>query len=642
MKKTLTTILFSFTIIIYSQSTETSYFYLDSLRNIVSKEKHKFTRVIENYNNSNDLYLVADYYQSGKINRKSISKSKKGLTFDGPFVAFYENGNKKKESNYTDGKINGISIEYYENGTKKQESNYTDGKINGARIDYYENGNKKRETNFTNGRENGALTEWYENQNKKSINEAIWDAESKTTIYRTAQFWNENNKQTIINGNGYYDDPYIHGEVKDSLSQGIWEGKNIEKNYTFIEKYKNGKLVSGTSKTEKGEEYKYTVSYVDASPKDGMEDFVKTIYKNFIIANKSKFRESTGIIKIHFVVLQDGAISEVKILSELDYGLDNELTKMVESFGKWTPTKHRGRPFRKAFTIPFKLPNTLKSILAGNDRVGNDKITYFKEGSGQKASASNYDSYKIIKDGYIEKDEYTQYDYNKAGALVRETTFKSKLSKSYVPGFKIIEYYDNGTKKSEQETYKLGKDTLAPKIVQFWNKDNIQKVINGNGDYYEDDDNKLLKGQVINGFREGIWIENDKKNKFSSTETYSKGKFISGVSKTEDGQEYNYSVFFEKPKPKSGMEDLYTYIKRNFRISKEAKINRVSGKIYLTFIVDKNSQATNIRVLRGLGYDLDEEAIRVVKDYDKWIPGKRKGIPVPVALSLPITIQSTN
>ena len=90
------------------------------------------------------------------------------------------------------------------------------------------------------------------------------------------------------------------------------------------------------------------------------------------------------------------------------------------------------------------------------------------------------------------------------------------------------------------------------------------------------------------------------------------------------------------------MEDPYTYIKRNFRISKEAKINRVSGKIYLTFIVDKNSQATNIRVLRGLGYDLDEEAIRVVKDYDKWIPGKRKGIPVPVAFSLPITIQSTN
>ncbi|MGK4569189.1 energy transducer TonB [Flavobacterium sp. 3HN19-14] len=50
---------------------------------------------------------------------------------------------------------------------------------------------------------------------------------------------------------------------------------------------------------------------------------------------------------------------------------------------------------------------------------------------------------------------------------------------------------------------------------------------------------------------------------------------------------------------------------------------------------------TDIKVLRNPGYDLDKEAIRVLKSMNtKWKPGKYKGKEVRIAYTLPITVQA--
>ncbi|PWA11253.1 energy transducer TonB [Flavobacterium laiguense] len=65
----------------------------------------------------------------------------------------------------------------------------------------------------------------------------------------------------------------------------------------------------------------------------------------------------------------------------------------------------------------------------------------------------------------------------------------------------------------------------------------------------------------------------------------------------------------------------------------------MNGKVYITFVVEKDGSLSEFKILRDVGYGTGDEAIRVMKLCPKWIPGKIDGKPVRVLYSLPITIQ---
>ena len=58
----------------------------------------------------------------------------------------------------------------------------------------------------------------------------------------------------------------------------------------------------------------------------------------------------------------------------------------------------------------------------------------------------------------------------------------------------------------------------------------------------------------------------------------------------------------------------------------------ISGNVYVQFIVDKDGNITDAKVVRGVsgGANLDKEALRVVKMMPPWKPGKQNGRPVIV------------
>ena len=82
--------------------------------------------------------------------------------YTGRSELFHENGQKKREANFKDGKIDGLVTEWYENG-QKREINFKDGKIDGLVTNWYENGQKRREGNYKDGKMDGIWTHWYEN-----------------------------------------------------------------------------------------------------------------------------------------------------------------------------------------------------------------------------------------------------------------------------------------------------------------------------------------------------------------------------------------------------------------------------------------------------------------------------------------------
>jgi TonB family protein len=101
-------------------------------------------------------------------------------------------------------------------------------------------------------------------------------------------------------------------------------------------------------------------------------------------------------------------------------------------------------------------------------------------------------------------------------------------------------------------------------------------------------------------------------------------------------QEGTYIEVEVMPFYPGGETAMFDYLKNKLEYPEAAKEEKIEGRVYVSFIVDKEGNIKDVKVLRGLGYGCDEEAARLVKNMPKWEAGKRSGKPVDVQYRIPI------
>jgi protein TonB len=94
-----------------------------------------------------------------------------------------------------------------------------------------------------------------------------------------------------------------------------------------------------------------------------------------------------------------------------------------------------------------------------------------------------------------------------------------------------------------------------------------------------------------------------------------------------------FIVVDQMPEYPGGNEALQEYISLNL---KYPALKEVSGKVFVSFVVDKKGKVTDVRVKNEVDPALSKEAIRLVKSMPLWTPGKLDGKAVNVQMNLPI------
>jgi protein TonB len=80
-----------------------------------------------------------------------------------------------------------------------------------------------------------------------------------------------------------------------------------------------------------------------------------------------------------------------------------------------------------------------------------------------------------------------------------------------------------------------------------------------------------------------------------------------------------------------------TWIQRNMIYPQSAVQNRISGRVQVYFEISVTGEVTNVRILKGLSPELDNEIIRVILSSNGlWTPGRQRGRPVRVQFNFPI------
>ncbi|MBA0882120.1 energy transducer TonB [Flavobacterium undicola] len=120
------------------------------------------------------------------------------------------------------------------------------------------------------------------------------------------------------------------------------------------------------------------------------------------------------------------------------------------------------------------------------------------------------------------------------------------------------------------------------------------------------------KINIINSFEEYIANNNDKNKIYSSAEVDTRPELIGWIKKEQ-------------------------FIKDNFR-TPVVNGEKIEGKVYVSFVIEKDGSISNIGIIRDVGHGTKEEAIRVLQNMPRWNPAKKDGITVRCSFTMPMIL----
>jgi len=200
------------------------------------------------------------------------------------------------------------------------------------------------------------------------------------------------------------------------------------------------------------------------------------------------------------------------------------------------------------------------------------------------------------------------------------------------------------TNKTGGRTYRLA----IPKDIDVYllvNKKYVAKINSKNKNYdiylfdgVKDQTKKHLAEWNKNEAANKLLFEKIYKGRFNSKAMYDENSVITISEPIGEPAPKNTKVDIENgvfdyldpkiehvPEFPGGMITFYKYLNTDMQYPSLAKENNVQGKVFLSFIVEKDGILTNITVTRGLGTGCDEEAIRLIKNSAKWKPATISG-----------------
>lgn len=133
------------------------------------------------------------------------------------------------------------------------------------------------------------------------------------------------------------------------------------------------------------------------------------------------------------------------------------------------------------------------------------------------------------------------------------------------------------------------------------------------------------------------WVDEEDKGQLSNTwaeDAFSDELSTSGTSNSwvdADGETI-YKKTEVPPEFVGGKEALFKYFQENIQYPPDV----ARGSVYVAFVVNKEGEIRDVRIVKGINEGCDKEALRLIKNMPKWDPGMEKGNIVSSVYGLPV------
>ncbi|MCE9539534.1 MAG: energy transducer TonB [Bacteroidetes bacterium] len=103
---------------------------------------------------------------------------------------------------------------------------------------------------------------------------------------------------------------------------------------------------------------------------------------------------------------------------------------------------------------------------------------------------------------------------------------------------------------------------------------------------------------------------------------------LSGFAQEVKPDKQNKQVVTDtEPSFPKGDKELYQFVLYNLNYSEESKRKYIEGEVTLSFDVKADSTVSNMVLISGVGYGIDDEVKKLIGNL-KFIPGVQNGFPI--------------
>lgn len=277
---------------------------------VTQRDSADYIRIVEESQKDSKLFMTREFYANGKRKSVGMSATIDPPKYEGTYLSFYPNGNKKEIAIYNDGRLVDSAYHYYPNGQLYTFFVYDDQPLPKHR-----------------------------------------------SIARLKMANDSTGKSLTVNGNGTFivfdsdlKEIVEKGNVKNGQKDGLWTGK--DEITTFTQTYADGKLIAGESTDKAGATLNYTKEYIEPQFKGGIKELYKYLAINIRYPESSRVNHIQGVVMLKFTVEADGSINTIRVVNYVDPDLAAEAIRVLKKAPLWTPGKRRGRAVRVTYSIP--------------------------------------------------------------------------------------------------------------------------------------------------------------------------------------------------------------------------------------------------------------------------------------------------
>jgi TonB family protein len=270
------------------------------------------------------------------------------------------------------------------------------------------------------------------------------------------------------------------------------------------------------------------------------------------------------------------------------------------------------------------------------------KIYYDQDWKG--CSKSKAEFYRIVKYDKNQKPIGKIIDYFITGEVQAEIEGALYIDKVDDSKSKLIGlstgFYKSGEKKSEIFRDNQGVIVTSKSWYQNGQLRRYKEYQDGNlygkrKEWYEDGQIQLdidYKNGKIDGKLLSYWNNGNAKR----IDEFENGELISGKCFNIDGEEIPYFDYEILPSFKGGEVGLAQFISKIIIYPEKARDREFEGQVLVGFVVNTDGTISDVKIIKSVYIELDNEAIRVVKAMPRWTPGMIDGETVKTYFVLPV------
>lgn len=223
-------------------------------------------------------------------------------------------------------------------------------------------------------------------------------------------------------------------------------------------------------------------------------------------------------------------------------------------------------------------------------------------------------TYRRVIHANLHNDGGTIFIYTLANVPVSEKSYSS--IKDYKKNGSYKTFHDNG---QLEKTFTYIEDTLQGPFFHYF--ENGQLRIKGF--YNKNELQDTLKSYYSN-------------QKLRRIDHYDTGQLLKGQCFSSTGTDTTYFPFDKDPSFYGKEDSLQKWIMHNVIYPTDAIEMNEQGRVYVSFIIEKDGSVSTIQIERGVSQSLDNEVRRLIKAMPVWTPGEYDGYLVRTKMRLPV------